>query len=229
MSAAHSAAPTVFVNEKSMPAMGTISRRTAGTPKLCMSAIAAICISSETIPGVSSLATFHELILLLLVHLLELEVPCVRCRSEPASLQDHEEDSTHNRDKVQREVHEVADDSARCKLRERLGRELTQLCDWVTARLDGTLLRDQSGHVARHESAVEGVDERIVNKEVLAEHIENGGALAEHKQDSRNESERTVEDGKDGGLRHVGHDEHERRHAQTKGDGGDQLCSERTP
>ena len=29
-----SAAPTVFVNEKRIPAIGTISRRTAGTPKL---------------------------------------------------------------------------------------------------------------------------------------------------------------------------------------------------
>jgi hypothetical protein len=34
MSAAHRAAPTVFVKEKKMPAMGTSSRRTAGTPKL---------------------------------------------------------------------------------------------------------------------------------------------------------------------------------------------------
>jgi hypothetical protein len=34
MSAAHRAAPTVFVKEKKMPAMGTSSRRTAGIPKL---------------------------------------------------------------------------------------------------------------------------------------------------------------------------------------------------
>lgn len=34
ISAAHSAAPTVFVKEKKMPAIGTSSRRTAGTPKL---------------------------------------------------------------------------------------------------------------------------------------------------------------------------------------------------
>jgi hypothetical protein len=33
-SAAQRAAPTVLVNEKKMPAMGTSSRRTAGTPKL---------------------------------------------------------------------------------------------------------------------------------------------------------------------------------------------------
>ena len=34
MSAAQRAAPTVFVKEKKMPAIGTSSRRTAGTPKL---------------------------------------------------------------------------------------------------------------------------------------------------------------------------------------------------
>ena len=212
-----------------MPAMGTISRRTAGTPKLLEVREEGYRGYRVYVPGIGSLAALYKLLLFFLVHLLELKVACVSCRTKSATLQDHKENGSHDRDEVEREIHEVADDGAGCELCKWLCRKLAQLRDWVTSGLDGALLRDQSGHVARHECAIEGVNKSIVNKEIFAQQIEDRRALAEHEKNGRNEGERTVEYGEDSGLRHVCHNEHEHRDAEAKGDCRYQLCSERTP
>lgn len=180
-------------------------------------------------PGVCCLAALNELFLFPLVHLLELKVACVRCRSKFASLQNHEHHSTYDGDEVKRQIHEVADDGAGSEFREWLCCKLAQLCNWVTARLDSALLCDQSGHIARHEGTVEGVDERIVNEEVLAQHVEDGGALAENQQDGRYERQRSIEDREDSRLGYVCNHEHEHGDAESQGHGRDQLRREGPP
>lgn len=84
-------------------------------------------------PGVCGSALLYEVIPLALLHLLELEVSRMRRRAEFTALQDDEQDRPDDGDKVQREVHEVADDGRRGKLGEWLRHKLAQLCYWVTA------------------------------------------------------------------------------------------------
>ena len=183
----------------------------------------------QCVPGVGGLAALDELVLLLLVHLLELEVARVGGGSELAALENHKHHGANDGDEVERQVHEVADDGAGSEFGKGLCGELAQLRDGVAAGLDGALLRNQRGLVARHERAVEGVDQGIVNEEVLAQHVEDGRALAEHQQHRGYEGERAIEDGEDGGLRHVGHDEHEYCDAEAQRHGRDQLLRERPP
>lgn len=132
MSEAQRAAPTVLVKEKKMPATGTISRRTAGTPKLPHISKVIQSAHQKDLPRVCGFSPGDEVLLLAVVHLLELEVAGMRHGSDFASLQDDEEDCSDNRDEVEWEVHKVANYGLRCEAGERLADDLAQLANWIT-------------------------------------------------------------------------------------------------
>lgn len=117
MSAAHSAAPTVFVNAKKMDAKGTSSRRTAATPNLMDDKLIVSNLHTmENVPSIGAAVLLNVLLLLALVPLLELEIPCMCRWPGPLPLKQHKDDSPYHGDEVERQVHEVADEGLRGKL-----------------------------------------------------------------------------------------------------------------
>lgn len=165
----------------------------------------------------------------MLAHLLELEIPRVRGRSELPALQNDKEHSAHHGDQVQRQIQEVPDDCLRGESLKRLLGDLAQTRHVVASALHLALLGDERLLVAREQRAVESVNESIVDEEVLGEDVENGGSFGEDEQDSGDDGEGSVEDGEDGGLRDIGHCEHEDRNAETERDCRDELVGEGAP
>lgn len=83
--------------------------------------------------------------------------------------------------------------------------------------------------IAGQEGAVEGINQSIVDEEVLGEDVEDGGGFGEDEEDCGDDGERAVEDGEDGGLRDVGYGEHEDCDADAEGEGGEELVGEGAP
>jgi hypothetical protein len=120
------------------------------------------------LPSIGGLAALDELLLLLLLHLLELEVPRMRCWAELAALQNDKQNSANDRNEVQRKVHEVSDDGRGRELGEWLRYQFTELCDRVASRLDLSFVGDQRRHVTRHKRAIKDINQSIINHEVFA-------------------------------------------------------------
>lgn len=228
MSAAQRAAPTVFVKVKKIPATGISSRRTAGMPKL---AFVRAATNQHLVysPSICSLALLDELLLLLLLHLLELEVPSMRGWAELASLKHDKNERANNRDGSDGQVHEIPDDGLGSELCKGGADKLAQLCDGVASRFDLAFFGYQRSLVAADQCAVKGINQGIVDEKVLAQDGEDGRRLAEDKQNSGKDGERAVEDGEKGSLRDIGDGEHHDSDTQPKGDGRDELGSERLP
>ena len=67
----------------------------------------------------------------------------MRSGAKLAALENDEQHSSNNRDEVQRQVHEVADNGCWGELGEGLGDKLAQLRNGVASRLDLALVLDQ--------------------------------------------------------------------------------------
>lgn len=77
--------------------------------------------------------------------------------------------------------------------------------------------------------AIKRVNESILDEEGAIDEVRDGRALAEHEQNCRQSSQRTVEDGKDGSLRQVGEGEHEGGNSNAGGDDWGKFGGERLP
>src|SRR3954468_16743683 len=92
-----------------------------------------------TQPRVRSSAFLNEVLLFLLPHLLKLEVPCMRRRTKFPSLKNDEENGADDRNEVEWQIHEVANNSFGREFSEWLRHEFTQFGHWIASPLDLTL------------------------------------------------------------------------------------------
>lgn len=181
ISAAHSAAPTVFVKAKRIEATGTSSSRTAATPKLnnvsTCSSLGGSLTKVQVIPCIRSLVLIDVLLLLTCIPLLQLKIPCMTRRPCPLSLQDHKHHCAHHRNKVQWQIHEIPDNRRGGELLERRLRQLPQLPHDTASTLHLPSLGDELCGVFGYEHTIEGVSQSVVDEECFAEHGEEGGGF----------------------------------------------------
>lgn len=114
---------------------------------------------------------------------LELEVSSMSTWSVSLALQHNEDDGAHYRDEVERQVHKVADDGLRRELRKWLGDQFAQARNSVSSSgtFDLTLLSHKFGLAAGDKSAVEGVDQAVLDKESLGEDHGKSATLTQHQ------------------------------------------------
>lgn len=153
----------------------------------------------------------------------------MRSGTELASLKNHKDTSSNNGDEVEREVHEVPNNSAGRKLGERLGDKLAQFAYRVASRLDLTLGSNQGGLAAREKRAIKSINQGIIDEEVLAQDREDGRSFTQHKQDRCKDGKRAIEDGEKSGLWHIRDSKHQHRHTHAKRQGGHKLRGEGLP
>lgn len=150
-------------------------------------------------------------------------------RAKLAALKHDKDECTDDRDKVQGEVYEVADDGLGREPCKRLAHELAQLSDGIASWLDLALFGHEGGLVSADQGAVESVDEGIVDEKVLAEDREDGGRLAENEQHGGEDGEWTIKYRKNCGLGDVEQREHHGCHPKTERRGWYELGRERLP
>jgi len=185
ISAAHNAAPTVFVKANRMEASGTNSSRTAATPKLCIiSRRPKYRMMIELIPGIGSLVLINVLLLLRGIPLLQLKISRMTRRPCPLSLQDHKHNGPHHWNEIQRQVHEIPDNRRGRKLLKWLLRQLSQFAHRTASTLDLPSLRDEICSVLGHKYPVEGVSQSVVDEKCFAENGEKGGGFRENEKGS---------------------------------------------
>jgi len=144
----------------------------------------------------------------------------MRSRAESASLQDDKSNRANNGNEVERKVHQVPYYGIWCELGERPRDKLAQFAYRVAPRLDLALCGDERGLASGEQCSIKGVDEGIVNEEVLAQDVEDGRRFTEDEQDGAHDGKRTIEQGEEGDLGQIGDCEHEDRHAHTERHGG---------
>ena len=150
-------------------------------------------------------------------------------RTGALALEEDEHDCTNNGDEVERQVHDVSDDGAGCELGERLLNEFTKTTNGITTTADLALLGDELSLALSDQSAVEGVNQALLDEEGLGEGVEDGAALVQAQQGGIDSGERAVEDGKYGGLRKVAEYEDTGEGADAEQEGGDEFGCERLP
>ena len=114
MSAAHKAAPTVFVNAKTRLAKGIISKRNATIPKLKKVNFMSRSFT-EDLRSVSATVLFYVRVLLTSRPLLQLKVPSVSGRTVTFPLKDDKNRCANDRDEVEWKVEEVSDYRIGCE------------------------------------------------------------------------------------------------------------------
>ena len=100
--------------------------------------------SNSAKASVGAPSLLDPLLLALLRHTLELEVACVSRGTGTLALDQDEHNCANDRNEVQRQIHDIADDGTGGELGEGLCCHLSQSRDWVAARLDLAVTRDQS-------------------------------------------------------------------------------------
>lgn len=151
------------------------------------------------------------------IPLLKLEVSAMRRRSCPLSLQYHEDDGPNDWNKVEWKIQNVSDQSRRGKLLERLLRNLPELAHEVAAALDLSSFRDEVGGVLRDKYTVERIDQRVFDKEGLAENGKEGAGFGEYEKSGGDGGKGTGCERHDGHLGDVCEDEHGCRNTKTEG------------
>lgn len=101
----------------------------------------------------------------------------MRLRSVALALQDDKDNGANHGDEVQRQIQQVANDGIRRELGERLLDQLAQPLNVVSSRLDLPALLDQVLAILRQESAIEGIDQSLVNEEGARDQVGDGRAL----------------------------------------------------
>jgi hypothetical protein len=185
--------------------------------------------SNSAEASVGALSLLNPLLLTGLAHTLEMEVSRMSSRSSTLALEQDEHDGTNDGDEVERQVHDVSDDSAGSELCERLGDELAETTNGITAATDLALLGDELGLALGDKSAVKGVDQAVLDQECLGKGVEDGATLVETQESGIDSGQGTVEDSKDGGLWEVAEEEDTGECGDAESDGGDQLGCEGLP
>jgi hypothetical protein len=143
-------------------------------------------------------------------------------RAESLSLHDDEERGANYRNKVKRQVHEVSNYRLWRKALEWFAHQLAHTSNRVAAGRNLSLAGDESSLVASNKRlcqrlasdppeatsklayAIESVDKSIIDKEILAQDVENGGAFAEHEQYCCHNSQGTIHEREKRSLWQVG-------------------------
>lgn len=185
--------------------------------------------SNGTEAGVCSLPLLDPFFLTSLAHTLELEVSGVSSWASTLALKKDEHDSTNNRDEVERQVHDISDDGAGSELGKRLLDEFAQTADSVSAATDLALLGHEFGLALGDQSAVECVNQALLNEECFREGVEYGATLVQAQQSGINSSQRSVEDCKDSSLGKVSEEEDTSECGKTESDSWDEFGCERLP
>jgi len=123
-------------------------------------------------------------------------------------LKDDENDGSNNRDEVEGQVDDVADERRDAKLVKGALEDAPEARHGVAAGLDLAALAHHGGVVAGDEGAVEGVEERLLEEPVAGNNVDNGGGLVEDDQHGGEDGERAVDEDEDGKLRQVGEGKH---------------------
>lgn len=74
------------------------------------------------------------------------------------SLQGNEDDGSHHRDEVQRQIQDVSDQRTGAELLKRTLQDLSKFGNRIATGLQFSALGDKIGGVLRHEGSVEGVE-----------------------------------------------------------------------
>lgn len=133
------------------------------------------------------------------------------------------------RDEVQRQVHNVPDESLGAELLEGVLQNLSESLDGITSRLELTTLCHNSSGVSRHESAIKRIKKSVPKQEVAGYDGDQGGALAQDQEDGGEHGQRAIRQDHDGELGQIGEEEHAREHADGKCDGGTETRKKGLP
>lgn len=150
-------------------------------------------------------------------------------RSGALALEQDEHDGTDDGNEVERQVHDVSDDGTGSKFGEWLGDEFTKTANGITAATDLALLGDKLGLALCDESAVEGVDQALLDQKGLGQGIEDGAALVETQQSGIDGGQGAVKDGKDCSLWKVAEEEDTGECGDAESDGRQELGCEGLP
>jgi hypothetical protein len=173
----------------------------------------------------------------------------VRLWSEPHALQDNECDSSDNlyplskqsqrqqsracthRNEVERQIHEVPNNSRRSEFGKRLASQLAEPGNHVssTTTLDLAFLRNKLRVATLDESSVKSVDETVFDEQSLAQDHGESAGFAEHEQRCGEGGKWTRGEEHHSGLREVGEEEHEGCDAEAESQGGRELVQKRRP
>lgn len=145
------------------------------------------------------------------------------------TLQSNEDHSSHDRDEVQRQIHDVSDDSLGAEALEGVLEDLAELGHGVTARLELSALGDEVGGVLGDQGAVEDIQQSVLKDEGLGNHVDNGRALAQNQEASGEDGDGAVDEDHQGELRQVGEGEHGRKNADAQCQGRNELLPEGLP
>lgn len=125
-----------------------------------------------------------------------------------ASLDQDEEKSADYGYEVQRQVHDVSNQSLGTEPLKGALENLAKLLYGIRAGLQLAALANDGIGISRNQGAVEGVKQRILEKPGTGGHVDDGGALVEDQEDCREDSQRAVEEDEDGKLGYVGEEKH---------------------
>lgn len=115
---------------------------------------------------------------------------------------------SNNRNKVERQVHEVSNQLLNAEFAEWFLQCLAQFLNSVSPRVDLSAICNDLCLVFRDQCTVECVQKRVLEQEAFRENRDNGCALVEDKKDSCEHSERPVHEDHDGQLREICEEEH---------------------
>lgn len=117
------------------------------------------------IPDIRRLILLNKRRPLSRVIIFKLEVPSMISRAQLPPLDKNEYRRSNDRNKVQRQPHQVADQRLGCKLAERLLHCLPQPPQNIIGRVQFSPILHKRGQVLLQQHRVEYVDQRFVNQE----------------------------------------------------------------
>lgn len=185
--------------------------------------------SNGTEASICALSLLDPFFLASLVHTLELEVSSVSSRTGTLPLEKDEHDSTDNRDEVERQVHDVSDDGAGSELGEGLLDEFAQAANSISAATDLALPGYEFGLALGDQSAVECVNQALLDEECFRKGVKDGATLVQTQQSGINGGQRSVEDCENSSLGKVSEEEDTGECGKPESDGWNEFRCERLP
>lgn len=124
------------------------------------------------------------------------------------TLESNKYSSSHYRNEVQRQVHQVADDSLGAEAIERAPEYLAQLGNGIIARLKLPALGNEVGSIPSHQRSIKGVKQSVLEDPSPGDHGDNGRALVQDEKDGRQECDGAIHEHHDRQLREVSEGKH---------------------
>ena len=121
---------------------------------------------------------------------------------------DEAKDEHPTRNKVERQVHQIADEGLGAELVKRTLQDLAEFVHGIASVLELSPLEDQLARIPRNHGAVKRIQQCILHKVRSCYHVDNGRALAQDKDDGREDGEWAIDKHHYGELWHVGEHEH---------------------